>query len=388
MARKKTVKKDEELAGKEKKLTINDEMASFLKENKEFHYNFEDEIFYKVSSGSLMMDLDLQGGINPGLHRFCGPSESGKTSAALSFMNNFLLKPSGRRGFLIKAEGRLGPEIKKRSGVKFVYDMSEWEDGTCFVLESNIYETVVEAMRKLVGKNPDKKKYFFLLDSVDGLISKNDLDKSFEESTKVAGGAVIASNFMKRASIPLQKRGHIAIFISQVRANIQLDPYSKEPIRQTTATGGNALLHFANYILEFNQRFNPDLILENPSEKKYDPIKNKYIGHFAKCVVKKSPNEKTNCLIRYPIRYGKEDGKSIWVERELVDLMKGWGFLKKAGAWYTFCPVLKEELEGKYGEIEMPEKVQGENGVLKVLEENEKLQKCLYEYFKDAILSE
>ena len=29
----------------------------------------------------------------------------------------------------------------------------------------------------------------------------------------------------------------MAIFISQVRADIKLDPYTKAPVRQTTATG-------------------------------------------------------------------------------------------------------------------------------------------------------
>ena len=60
---------------------------------------------------------------------------------------------------------------------------------------------------------------------------------------------MIASDFMKRVSIALAKRGHMAIFVSQVRADIKLDPYSKAPVRQTSATGGNALLHFANFIL-------------------------------------------------------------------------------------------------------------------------------------------
>ena len=82
-----------------------------------------------------------------------------------------------------------------------------------------IYETVVEALRMLVGKNENKTKYCFILDSVDGLIAKGDMDKPFVDSKKVAGGAVIASDFMKRVSIALAKRGHMAIFISQVRFN-------------------------------------------------------------------------------------------------------------------------------------------------------------------------
>lgn len=383
-------KKENTEEGKKKELTTNEKLGLFLKENKEHHYNDEQEVFYKVPSGSLIMDLDLDGGLNPGLHRFVGPNESGKTSAALAFLRNFL-KEEGkqrRRGLYIKAEGRLGPEMKSRAGVKFVHKAEEWEDGTCFVFESNIYETVVQLLRQLVGDKDEKIHYFFILDSVDGLISKNDLDKSFEESNKVAGGAVIAANFMKRASIPLAKRGHIAIFISQVRANIQLDSYTNEPVRQTTATGGNALLHFANFILEFQLRFNKDLILENPDPKvKYDPITNKYIGHFAKCIVKKSPNEKTNSLIRYPIKYGRKGGKSIWVEQEVTGLMLMWGFLKKKGSWFSFDEGFHQDIKEIIG-FEFPAKVQGLNNVFKIFEENEDATKAVYAYFKDMILTD
>jgi intein/homing endonuclease len=307
------------------------------------------------------------------------------TSSALSFMKNFLDEPEKRRGLYIKAEGRLSPQMRERSGVKFVFDTEEWIDGTCFVFESNIYETVVEFMRMLVKDKESGIKYFFLLDSVDGLISKQDLGKSFEDSNKVAGGAVIAANFMKRASIPLAKRGHIAIFISQVRANIQLDPYTKEPIRQTTATGGNALLHFANYILDFEQRFNSDFILENQKEK-YHKDKNKYIGHYAKCRVKKSPNERSNSLIRYPIKYGRKGGKSVWVELEVIDLMKMWGFLERRGAWYYFEDGFKAEIAEKVN-FEFPEKLQGESAVFKMLEENEEVTRIIYQYFKEIILA-
>jgi RecA/RadA recombinase len=260
-------------------VTSNEVLSSFLKSNKEDHYNFEDDFDFKVSSGSLQLDIQLGGGFGPGLHRFCGINEGGKTSAALEVMKNFLRTVPNAKGFYIKAEGRLSNEMKERSGVPFTTKAEDWNVGTCFVFESNIYETVVDAMRNLVANNEENIKYYFLLDAVDGLITKGDLDKTFEDSNKVAGGAVIAANFMKRMSIALAKRGHIAVFISQVRADIKLDPYSKAPIRQTSATGGNALLHFANWILEFEPRFNGDLILQDPNNKRIDLEKNPAIGH-------------------------------------------------------------------------------------------------------------
>ena len=364
-------------------VTSSDVLSSFLKNNKQDHYNFEEDCDYKVSSGSLQLDIRMGGGFGPGLHRFCGINEGGKTSQALEVMKNFLNSIPNSKGFYIKAEGRLSNEMKERSGVKFTTSAEDWDVGKCFVFESNIYETVVDVMRNLVSNNQEGIKYYFLLDAVDGLITKGDLDKTFEDSNKVAGGAVIAANFMKRLSIALAKRGHMAVFVSQVRADIKLDPYSKAPIRQTSATGGNALLHFANWILEFEPRFNGDLILQDSSNKKIDIEKNPPIGHWAKVTVKKSPNEKTNLTIPYPIRYGRKNGTSIWVEKEIVDLLYAWEFMNRSGAWVKpseeFIELIKDQ------GIETPENFQGEKGLFKYIEENPKLVKFLASYFKNSI---
>lgn len=358
-------------------------LGNFLKTNKEDHYNFEDDTDYKISSGSLQFDLQLGGGFGPGLHRFTGMNEGGKTSEALEVMKNFLITNRNSKGVYIKAEGRLSPEMRKRSGIRFVFKAEDWLDGTCFVFESNIYETCVDLMRKLIVENEEKVKYCFTLDSVDGLMPKNDIDKGFEDSAKIAGGAVIAGAFMKKMSIALAKRGHMAIFISQVRADIKLDPYSKAPVRQTTATGGNALLHFANWIIEFEPRFNKDIILQNSSVKKMDAQTNPSIGHFAQVTVKKSPNEKTNTKISYPIRYGRSGGNSIWIEKEVVDLLYAWEFVKKSGSWYKTTDEFKELLaENK---LEFPESIQGETNVFKTIEDDARLSAFLVSYFKNAI---
>jgi len=368
-----------------KGLSPNDLIKSFLKNTENDHYNFEKEHDYKVSSGSLILDFELGGGLGPGLHRFTGINEGGKTSEALEVMKNFLQTVPNSRGFYIKAEGRLGKEMRQRSGIDFVFNEDEWKEGNCFVFECNIYETVVEALRLLVGKNADDTRYCFILDSVDGLISRGDTLKTFEESRKVAGGAVIAADFMKRVSIGMAKRGHMALFVSQVRADIQLDPYSKAPIRQTTATGGNALLHFANFILEFEPRFKKDWILEKPNDK-HDPEKNKIIGHYAKITVKKSPNEKTNAVVKYPVLYGRKGGKSIWIEKEILDMLFLWEFAHRKGAgWIEFDPELLNIMSE--AQVEFPEKIQGENQFDKFLEENPAAKEHLVDYFKKMVIS-
>lgn len=361
-------------------------LGDFLKSNKEDHYNFEETVNYKVSTGSLNMDVHTSGGLGPGLHRFVGFTEGGKTSASLEVMKNFLNTVPNSKGFYIKAEGRLSSDMQARSGVKFVFKPEEWDVGTCFVFESNIYETVSSAMFKLVLDNEEKNRYMFIVDSVDGLIAKNDLNKTFEESMKVAGGAVIAGNLMKKISIPLTKRGHMAIFISQVRSDIKLDPYTSAPIRQTSATGGNALLHFANFIFEFEPRFEGDLILKDPAIKKPDVVKNPIVGHMCKICVKKSPNETSKNRVSYPIKYGRSNGTSIWVEREIVELLLRWGMVTRAGAWYTVSSDL-ENIAKETG-TEIPDKFQGENAINDFIESNPKLAKALYDDFVKTIAME
>jgi len=366
-------------------LTSQEQLNSFLKQNKESHFNFEETINYRVPSGSMTLDYYLDGGLGTGLHRFVGMNEGGKTSCALQFLKNFLdVENDNRKGFYIKAEGRLGEEIASRSGVKFVTNTEDWKEGTCFVFETNIYETAVDAMRQLVGRNQEKNKYFFIIDSVDGLLRKDDLDKTFEESQKVAGGAVVAGTFMKKCAAALQKRGHIAIFISQVRDDIKLDPYSKAPIRQTLATGGNALLHFANWILQFEARNKYDLILQDEKAAP-DAQKNPYIGHQVKVTVKKSPNEKTNLVIKYPIRYGRKNGTSNWIEKEISDFILGWDMVIKKGAWLSFAEDVVENAK-RFG-VDLSNQIQGMPKLEALISDNEDVKKFFIGYIKQNVLS-
>jgi len=365
--------------------SASDRLLSFLKENKEDHYNFEDEIYYKVSTGSLNLDIATSGGLCPGLHRFIGMNEGGKTSEALEVAKNFLKTVDNSRALLFKAEGRLSKEIKERSGMKFVTDPKDWVDGTCFVFECNIFETVSELMKDLIQSNDENKRYIFILDSVDGLITKGDKEKTLSEATKVAGGAVISSMLMKKISLALSKRGHMAIFISQVRSDIKLDPYAaNKEVRQTTATGGNALLHFANWILEFEPRYNKDLILEKPNEK-YDAVKNKIIGHNVKIAIKKSTNESTNSKVQYPIKYGRKEGSSVWKEYEVIDQILSWEFATAKGAWVTFSDEIIDEL--KKSNIELKKQHQGIDNLRLYLEENKQITDYFYDKFIKTLAS-
>ena len=363
-------------------LTSSDQVLEFLNQHEDDNVNLKEEVFYKVSTGSLILDIETGGGLPPGLHRFCGVNEGGKTSEAFEVMRNFLSSVENSRGFYVKAEGRLPPEMKKRSGVNFVTDPTEWEDGSCFVLESNIYETVFKAMKMLVSENNENKRYCFVVDSVDGLIPKGDLDKDFSEAHKVAGGALLASKIMQRISLDMTKSGHMMILISQVRSDIQLDPYTKKTIKVASASGGYALLHYANFIFEFQHKYKGDIIFENDSDKKIDYKTNRPKGRWAKVAIVKSTNESTDLVIPYPIKYGRKDGTSIWKEYEVMDMMQRNGFLGKAGAWITIDKSVIDDL--KDNGIECPEKFQGRKAFFDFLDNNKEFTDYWYKRFKEA----
>ena len=41
-------------------------------------------------------------------------------------------------------------------------------------------------------------------------------------------------------------------------------------------------------------------------------------------------------IFTYPIKYGRSGGTSIWVEKEIIDLLLSFELLAKKGAWYSF----------------------------------------------------
>ena len=132
------------------------QIKNFLadKDNKKYHYNDHEEIDYKISSGSLNLDLALGGGLPAGVHRFTGVNEGGKTSCALAFARNFQNHfKKEAKVIYIKSEGRLSPEMIKRSGI----DTSEEK---FFKFDCNVFEKVFELVRLLVNDNADNKNIY------------------------------------------------------------------------------------------------------------------------------------------------------------------------------------------------------------------------------------
>lgn len=358
----------------------------FLMCFKEFHYNLDEQAEdYVVSSGSMILDSYLDGGFSAGMHRFVGANEGGKTNEALQVMFNMMEEVDNSKGIYIKAEGRLSKSIQERSGLKFVTNAEEWLDGTCLVFECNVFDVVFDFLRGLLKNNPNKERFCIVIDSMDGLLPQSELEKRTSDAAKVAAGALMTSDFLKRVSLGMCKFGHMLILISQIRARVDINPYAKgDPNNQTNSSGGNAALHYPDWILEFQKQFKSDKILEKPKEQ-IGP-NNKPYGHMAKVLICKSTNENTGQVVKYPIRYGRTKGKSIWVEREVVDLLLMWGYMDKKGSWFTCDEDVITHL--KNDGIDCQSKFQGIASIQEYLEKNKDVSESLKNFVKEKILSQ
>ena len=365
----------------------NARLSSILKENKDQHYNYHERVTWKVSTGSLLLDVAIGGYLSPCLVRVCGNFNEGKTPETLEIVRNFLTTVPNSKCFWVIAEGRgLSKENQERCGLKFIYKPEDWEVGTVFVLESNVFELFIKCVKDAVLNNPNNIKYCFVVDSIDGLMLKDDRQKEIEEANKVAGTPALSKKMLQSLSLGMFKFGHLMILLSQVTAEIKLDKYQRSPNRGGEFSGGNSLLHGSDWIFEYQKTgYNDDFILDNPSGKLNDG-KSKPIGKWAKVMVQKSALEASRKqLVQYPIKYGKKPS-GIWIEYEIADLLLGWELIKKKTAWLTFNENVVKEAKEKG--LELQEQHQGMDNLRKYLEANPPITEYFYNRFKAVLANE
>ena len=354
-------------------------LESYLKDknNKDKHFNYEKDHFYGVSSGSLNFDLNA-GLFAPGIHRLVGIPESGKTSFTFEVARDFL-KTKNRKVLYVKAEGRLSKEMQARTGLKFVFDPKDWEDGSIFVLEANIYEFVIDLIKKLVRQNEKETEYFIIFDSMDGLILAADAEKAAAENDKVAGAPKLTKEFFKKMGLEMTKKGHLVFMLSQHTSNIKINLYEKDDGKSTVSGGGSggwALVHFASSCLEFKPKYGKDIFFSASD-------KNKILGHNVKIQITKSVNEKTGTTIEYPVKYGAIGKSSIWLEKEIMNILVSFNNLKQKGAWFNLDDSIVKELNDNGYEIKS--QFHGEEGFSGWLEENPEATNFLYKLFRERL---
>jgi hypothetical protein len=361
----------------------NDLLEALLKENKDSHYN---DVIAKnkiISTGSLILDSVVKvrsGGV---IRLVAKTPESGKTSESFVLAENYMKVMEKSKTLYVKAEGRLSPELQKRTGLKFVTTPAEWEYGTVFVLSCNVFEVVADFIMKLSKQMHEKGEHLaIIIDSLDGLILKKDLEvKGIDGNQMVAGVPKLTKLLFRHLALPIAHYDILLLITGQYSADIKLDPYAPNVPRMGDSSGGSSVPHQCDYVLQYLPRYQGDLILEKPDEKP-DVHKNKILGVYATIEIKKSASDSTGTKVKVPIRKDRV-GCAIWIEKEVVDMVLQYGMLTRKGAWYSFDEKLIEE--AKADGIEIKPLHQGMNGVFEYVEENKPVFEWLLNKFKSLV---
>jgi hypothetical protein len=366
---------------------------AFFKANKEIIYT-PDRVSepYYVSTGVIGLDACLGGGITSGfLVRLLGPPSTGKSSEGLLIIKNFLESRPKARGLIIPTEARLTEKIRSRSGVKFVHSPDDWENGTCLILPMNVYEKIANFLWTLVKTNEmkdkkDQENFIVMIDCMDYLTLEEDMKKDVSANFKVAGPQYLTKKLWTRLALPFNAGQHICIATSQQSAAPKIDPYAKDPLRQGGSSGGTNVQYQASLVLDFSLRYEGDYILED-EDAKYDEKKNKKIGHVVKGIIRKSDNEKYDVKFEYAVKYGRTDGNSIWVEKDVLDNLVMWELLAREGGKEKGSLLWEKSLLAELKKIDedIPEKFRGLGAAMEYLESSPKVVKFLAEKFKSTL---
>jgi recombination protein RecA len=249
-----------------------------------------------VSTGSTLLNLAISGnpfwGFAKGhYYYFVGDTQSGKTWLSLTclaeaslnknFKKHRFIFDNGEEGALMDIKRYFGKRVAERIEAPRIV---KGEPVSSYTLE-DFYFHVDDALQ-------EGKPFIYILDSMDSLTSKQELEK-FEKRKKAArkrkkitgsmgdGKAKINSQDLRQLLTPLKKTGSILIIINQTRDNLKVG-YG---IPTKTRSGGHAPSFYACLELWSSVC---GKITKKMSAGKTKKKKNKLLGTYCKVRVKKN----------------------------------------------------------------------------------------------------
>lgn len=251
----------------------------------------------KISSGSIGLDLALNGGYGRGrMVEIYGPESSGKTTGCLHAIAE--TQKLGEKAAFIDVEHALDFEYAEALGV-CMEDLA--------VSQPDSGEQALEILDMMVRSGLFAT---IVLDSVAALVPKAELDGEMGSSHMGLQARMMSQACRKLAGI-VKDSNTLVIFTNQIRMKIGIMFGSPE-----TVSGGNALKFYASQRLDFRRRGaikEGEEVIGNTTEIKV--IKNK-IG---------PPNRRVEVDIIY--------GKGIDAAADLLNLAIDRGLVERAGAW-------------------------------------------------------
>ncbi|MEU2233295.1 MULTISPECIES: recombinase RecA [Streptomyces] len=254
-----------------------------------------------ISTGSTALDVALGvGGLPRGrVVEIYGPESSGKTTLTLHAVAN-AQKAGGQVAF-VDAEHALDPEYAKKLGVDIDnLILSQPDNG----------EQALEIVDMLVRSGALD---LIVIDSVAALVPRAEIEGEMGDS-HVGLQARLMSQALRKITSALNQSKTTAIFINQLREKIGVMFGSPE-----TTTGGRALKFYASVRLDI---------------RRIETLKDgtEAVGNRTRVKVVKNKVAPPFKQAEFDILYGQ----GISREGGLIDMGVEHGFVRKAGAWYTY----------------------------------------------------
>ncbi|WP_225808426.1 recombinase RecA [Streptomyces spinosus] len=254
-----------------------------------------------IPTGSTALDVALGvGGLPRGrVVEIYGPESSGKTTLTLHAVAN-AQKAGGQVAF-VDAEHALDPEYARKLGVDIDnLILSQPDNG----------EQALEIVDMLVRSGALD---LIVIDSVAALVPRAEIEGEMGDS-HVGLQARLMSQALRKITSALNQSKTTAIFINQLREKIGVMFGSPE-----TTTGGRALKFYASVRIDI---------------RRIETLKDgtEAVGNRTRCKVVKNKVAPPFKQAEFDILYGQ----GISREGGLIDMGVEHGFVRKAGAWYTY----------------------------------------------------